>query len=82
MAVRPWLSVFNDAGGGKDNAGLAGLAFLQSHELPACAVSHNSACIGQANSTLESGIVSHANLGAQALGLRAGMRLAVWLSDC
>lgn len=72
LATRPHLSVFNDAGIGKDEAGLAALDFLQSHALAACTVSHSSACIGQANSTLQSGVVSHCNLLARELGVNAG----------
>ncbi len=70
LAVRPLLSVFNDAGVGMDAAGIAGLELLQLHDLAACAVSHTSACIGQAASTLSQGVVSHANTAAQALGIR------------
>jgi hypothetical protein len=69
LAVRPLLSVFNDAGVGLDAAGIAGLEFLQMHNLAACAVSHTSARIGQATSTLTQGVVSHANAAAQALGI-------------
>ncbi|MFM7331792.1 MAG: hypothetical protein ACKO1L_09050 [Brachymonas sp.] len=71
-AARPLLSVFNDAGIGKDAAGIAGLAWLQSQGLAACTVAHTSACIGVAQSTLDHGIVSHANDLAAALGLRLG----------
>jgi len=74
LAARPWLSVFNDAGVGKDAAGLAALAFLQSHGLAACTVSHASARIGEAQSTLDEGVVSHANALATALGVRAGQK--------
>ncbi len=35
LAARPVLSVFNDAGVGKDGAGLAALDFLQAHGLAA-----------------------------------------------
>lgn len=73
-AARPLLSVFNDAGGGKDGAGLAGLAFLQAQTLAACTVSHASARIGEARSTLHEGIVSALNSHAAALGLHAGQR--------
>ena len=75
LAARPLLSVFNDAGVGLDDAGIAGLAFLQSHGLAACAVSHMSARIGLAASTLDSGVVSHANAAAEALGIRTGQAL-------
>ncbi len=72
LATRPHFSIFNDAGVGKDEAGLAVLDFLQSHALAACTVSHNSACIGYASSTLQSGIVSNCNLLAHKLGVDAG----------
>ena len=74
LAARPLLSVFNDAGVGKDQAGLAALPFLQDHGLAACTVSHASARIGEANSTLADGIISHANPLALTLGARAGAR--------
>jgi hypothetical protein len=74
LAARPLLSVFNDAGVGKDVAGLAALDFLQGHGLAACTVSHDSARIGEAASTLAEGIISHANPLALALGVRAGQR--------
>jgi hypothetical protein len=73
LAARPLLCVFNDAGVGKDAAGIAALDFLQVHGLAACAVAHCSACIGQAASTLNSGVVSHANALAAALGVCVGM---------
>ena len=72
LAARPLLSVFNDAGVGKDAAGLAALAFLQEKGMAACTVSHDSARIGEAASTLAEGVISHANPLAQALGARAG----------
>jgi hypothetical protein len=72
LAARPWLSVFNDAGVGKDGAGIAGLALLQSHGLAACAVAHHSACIGVAHSSWSQGVLSHVNEAAHALGLRVG----------
>jgi len=74
LAARPLLSVFNDAGVGKDGAGLAALAFLQSHGLAACTVAHDSARIGEAGSTLADGGVSHVNQPAIALGVSVGER--------
>jgi hypothetical protein len=71
-AARPLLSVFNDAGVGKDDAGIAGLAFLEERGLAACAVAHTSARIGVAQSTLQEGVVSQLNTAAYALGLRVG----------
>ena len=58
LAARPLLSVFNDAGGGLDNAGLAALDLLQANNLAACTVAHHSARIGEsriAGSTSVSG---------------------------
>ena len=72
LAARPLLSVFNDAGGGLNNAGLAALDFLQTNNLAACTVAHYSARIGDASSTLTSGIVSDANTTASALGIQTG----------
>ena len=74
LAARPWLSVFNDAGVGKDAAGMAALPFLQAQGLAACTVSHDSARIGEAASTLADGVISHANPLALTLGARAGQR--------
>ncbi len=76
QAARPWLSVFNDAGVGKDQAGIAGLQVLQRAGLAALAVSHTSACIGQADSSWRDGVVSHLNAAAIALGFAAGEPLA------
>ncbi len=73
LAARPLLSVFNDAGVGKDEAGIAGLSLLQQARLAACTVAHTSARIGEAQSTFESGQISHLNEAAQALGLRVGL---------
>ena len=72
LAASPLLSVFNDAGGGLDDAGLAALDFLQANNLAACTVAHNSARIGEAHSTLTSGVVNHLNAKASALGVQTG----------
>jgi len=74
------LAVFNDAGVGRDEAGIAGLALLQDAGIAACTVSHDSARIGEARSTLDDGVISHANTAAEALGARAGLRLREWLA--
>ncbi len=74
LAARPLLSVFNDAGGGLDDAGFSGLAMLQAQGLAACTVAHRSARIGDAHSTLNDGIISRANALAAALGIAEGQR--------
>ncbi|HRH89284.1 MAG TPA: hypothetical protein PLO41_20755 [Rubrivivax sp.] len=76
-AVR--LAVFNDAGGGKDGAGVAGLPWLQRHGIAALAVAHDSARIGEAASTWRDGIISRVNEAAAALGARPGLALRDWL---
>ena len=72
LAARPHLSIFNDAGVGKERAGLAALDFLQGHALAACTVSHVSARIGDAESTMQSGVFSHCNSLARELGIDVG----------
>jgi hypothetical protein len=81
LAARPLLSVFNDAGVGKDGAGIAGLAVLQAQQLAACAVAHTSARIGDARSTRDDGIISHCNPLAAALGLAPGQPLMQAIHD-
>lgn len=75
IAARPLLSVFNDAGTGKDRAGIAALRIMQAEGLAACTVSHDSACIGYSRSTLEEGVVNHVNELARALGITPGTAL-------
>ena len=80
IAARPLVTAFNDAGGGKDDAGIVGLAMLQAEGLAAVTVAHTSARIGEARSTLEDGLISHVNDCAEALGARPGQRLRDWLA--
>ena len=72
LAVPLAAVVFNDAGIGKDGAGIAGLALLDTVERPAFAVRHDSARIGDAADTLASGVVSTANAAAARRGVRPG----------
>jgi hypothetical protein len=72
LAVRPLLVVFNDAGVGRDGAGVSGLALLQAEGVAAAAVGHDTARIGHARSTLEDGVITHANALARALGAVPG----------
>jgi len=73
------LAVFNDAGIGKDGAGIAGLAWLQQHGVAAVAVAHSTARIGEAASTWNDGIVSAVNERASSLGACIGVALKPWL---
>lgn len=72
IAARPLLSVFNDAGVGLDRAGLVALDQLQQQGLAACTVSHMTARIGDAGSTLSTGVVSHCNARAADQGVAPG----------
>jgi hypothetical protein len=80
LAARPRLVVFNDAGVGLGQAGIAALAPLQAAGVAACTVAHDTACIGEAASTWATGVVSHVNAAAAALGAVPGQRLRDWLS--
>jgi hypothetical protein len=80
-AVRAWLYVFNDAGVGKDDAGIAALDLLQAEGIAAATVAHASARIGEAADSWDHGIVSHLNAAAAALGLRPGLALTRQLRD-
>ena len=70
------LVVFNDAGVGKDEAGIAGLAILQARGVAAATVAHWSARIGDAEDAWQNGVVSHANEAARSLGIGAGESLS------
>lgn len=70
------LVIFNDAGVGKDEAGIAALAMLQARGVAAGTVAHGSARIGDAQDAWENGVVSRLNAAALALGLREGDALA------
>ena len=66
------LVVFNDAGGGKDDAGIAALAMLQKHGVAAATVAHTSGRIGDSLDMWENGVLSHVNAVARELGLNNG----------
>ena len=71
---------FNDGGVGKDGAGIAALDMLQAKGIPAGAVAHTSARIGDAQDAWDNGVLSHVNAAARALGLAPGDRLSVVLA--
>jgi hypothetical protein len=66
---------FNDAGIGKDQAGVVALALLQARGTIAGAVSHDSGRIGDARDMWQHGTLSRLNEAAQAAGLIAGMHV-------
>ena len=74
--LHPLAAVFfNDAGVGKDDAGIAALAMLQTRGVAAGAVSHQSCRIGDADDMWKHGVISHANPAALALRLLPGLSL-------
>ena len=58
---------------------LQALALLQGHGMAACTVSHTTARIGDARSTLDEGLISHANAAARSLGAREGTPCREWV---
>jgi uncharacterized protein YunC (DUF1805 family) len=65
--------ILNDAGIGRDYAGVAGLYWLDGLGIAACAVDYLSARIGDGRDMYESGIVSTANNVAASMGCQPGM---------
>ena len=70
---------FNDAGVGKEDAGIAALQMLQAHGIAGGTVSHLSARIGDSQDMWDNGVISHLNDAALALGLSLNERLDVAL---
>jgi hypothetical protein len=64
-------AIFNDAGGGLDDAGVGGLAELERIGMAAAAVAHTSARIADARDTLACGLISRVN------GLAARCRVRI-----
>ena len=71
--LRVAAAIFNDAGVGRDNAGIAGLDYLATLGIPAAAVGHETARIGDGSDMIARGIITHANPPAHSLGCRVGM---------
>jgi len=64
--------VLNDAGVGKDRAGIAGLGYLDAIGMAAATVDCMSARIGDGADMLARGVISHANVYAALCGVAAG----------
>lgn len=76
LRYAPSLAVFNDAGIGKDRAGVIALDMLDEHGIPALAVSHQSARIGDASDMWDNGVISALNGAAGRLGFKTGDKLS------
>lgn len=79
LAQRPRLVLFNDAGVGKDQAGLAALHMLEQAGVAAATYSHASARIGDAKDGLECGEISYVNALAAKAGLGPQMPVRLML---
>ncbi len=73
LAVQARGAIFNDAGVGIDQAGIQRLEILDQAAIPAATVDAMSACIGDAISSWESGIISYINPQAEKRGVAVGM---------
>ena len=71
---------FNDAGVGKDDAGIAALAMLQAKNVACGTVAHTSARIGDSQDMWDCGVISHVNEAARKLGLAPGQSLRAALT--
>ena len=72
--------IMNDAGVGKDQAGILRLADLDKRGMAAGTVAAQSASIGDSRASYERGVLSHVNRSAAALGGKAGMPLAEFVA--
>ena len=68
--------ILNDAGIGKEAAGLAGVKMLDGLGVPSATVSHQSARIGDGKDGAERGVLSFVNAAGAAQGLTVGMACA------
>jgi hypothetical protein len=66
-------AIFNDAGGGRDDAGIAGLAYLAAIGMAAATVAHTSARIADGADAMAEGTISHRNDVAARCGVEIGM---------
>lgn len=63
---KPWAVFLNDAGVGKNQAGIAALSRLEPYGVMVFCYSHESACIGQAQDAFECGVVRFINTSVRA----------------
>jgi hypothetical protein len=73
---KPFAVAFNDAGGGKEDAGRVALHELQAVGVLAILYAHTSARIGEAQDGLDNGVVNGLNALALAHGLQLDMRVS------
>ena len=71
--------ILSDGGVGRERAGVGGLAYLATMGVPAAAIGHRSARIGDGVDCAKRGIITYVNDPAAAAGIRAGMHASVAL---
>jgi hypothetical protein len=71
--------ILSDAGVGRERAGIGGLAYLAGMGVPAAAIGHRTARIGDGVDCAKRGIITYVNERAAAVGIRAGMHASVAL---
>jgi hypothetical protein len=71
--------ILSDAGVGRERAGIGGLSYLASMGVPAAAIGHRTARIGDGVDCAKRGIISYVNEPAAGAGIRAGMHASVAL---
>ncbi len=74
-AAKPKAVFFNDAGVGKDRAGVVALELLDAVGVACAVYSHESARIGDARDGYENGVVSGVNAAGRAAGIAPGQRV-------
>lgn len=72
VAVRCGFVVLNDAGVGKERAGVVGLDLLSEAGIPAAAVGHDTAEISNGADMWANGVITHVNAPARTIGVRVG----------
>lgn len=73
VAANIGAMIGNDAGMGRNNAGISGFGICDEHGIPVASVASMSAMIGSGMSTYKEGVVSAVNIKATALGVSTGM---------
>lgn len=71
-ASYPAAVFYNDAGGGKNGAGIAALEMLEAVGIAAATYSHDSACIGDASDGYHNGVITHSNALARDMDIAPG----------
>lgn len=68
--------ILNDAGVGKNQAGIGALGWFQALNMPAATIGHDTAALGSGAAMMASGVISFANDAARTLGVAPGMACA------